>query len=217
DRAHPFLGIGNFVDSALPGETPDGLANLALRQLLDRLLEPWIALTDDLIEPRRCHAGLLELLKRASGFDPLVLSRIPDEDDPIPRAQPLQEVVDLSRARQARLVDEEQPRARVRGRLSAREVVLQCPCLDAGRRELFGRAGGRGEAFDRVAMPLRHFPNSRERRRLADAGSPLYSKHLIPARQDLDDSATLGLAEHRGGRTQALEVARAGNRFAPPL
>src|SRR5213083_1129007 len=74
DRAHPFLGIGNFVDSALPGETPDGLANLALRQLLDRLLEPWIALTDDLIEPRRCHAGLLKLLEGAPGFDSLVLA-----------------------------------------------------------------------------------------------------------------------------------------------
>ena len=86
-------------------EVPNGLLDLAVGELLDGFLQGRILLADDFVEVRRMHSAFLELLKRPAGFHALVLARVTHEDHPVLLVQAVQKVVDLPRARQARLID----------------------------------------------------------------------------------------------------------------
>jgi hypothetical protein len=181
----------------LPRKVLDCLAYLTSAELLDRFFEQWVTLTDDLVKHCSPHPSLLKLLERASRFHALVLARVADEDHPILGPQPFEEIVDLPAARQARFVDDEQPRAAITAVLPPRQVILQGSRTDARLREFVDRAGGRRQTLDGVAVLPCDVPDGRQRCRLAGAGGSLETDHLVSARQDFDDSTALGLAELR--------------------
>ena len=116
-------------------------AHLAARQLLDDLLEGRVLLPDDVVEADGLDAGLLELLIRATRLDGLMLADVADEQHAVVRTEPVQEVVHLLRAREARLVEHVEALAcRSRGSSGCDEMALQGARRDAGLGEFLGRA-----------------------------------------------------------------------------
>src|SRR5271167_3786535 len=102
-----------------------------------------VFLADDLIKLRRVHSGQLQLLKRLSGFNPLVLVRIADEDHAVSVIQPHKELVHLFGARETRFIHEVKTTSIV-GLLSAGQVMLQGMRGDARFFELLRCAGSWG-------------------------------------------------------------------------
>ena len=96
--------VRDLMHPPLLPEVPNGVLDLAMGELLHGFLQGRILLADDFVQVRRVHPGFLELLKRPAGFHALVLARVTQEDHPVLLLQAVQKVVDLARARQARLI-----------------------------------------------------------------------------------------------------------------
>ena len=73
---HALAAVADFVHAALSIQPGDGFPHLAAGELLDRLFQRRVFLPHDLIEPRRAHSGLLQLLERSAGIHGLVLPRV---------------------------------------------------------------------------------------------------------------------------------------------
>ena len=174
--------------------------------MLDGLFQQGVFLADDLIKLRRVHSGLLQLLKRLSGFNALVLVRIADEDHAVSVIQPHKELVHLFGARETRFIDEVQTAASVFGLLSAGQVMLQGMRGDARFFELLRCAGSWGEAFGTVALLFGGCADGRERSGLARAGDTLQADHLIPARENLFHHHALAAAKMRQAFLYALDL-----------
>ncbi len=106
-------------------EVLDGPAHLAARQLLDDVLEGGVLLPDDLVQPDGLHPGLLELLIGAPGLDRLMLADVAHEQHAVLGTEPLEELVHLLRARQARLIEHVEVLGSVARGIGLREMALQ--------------------------------------------------------------------------------------------
>jgi hypothetical protein len=92
--------------AALFIESRDTISYISTGKLLDRFFERRVLLPNDLIEPRGSHSGVLHLLERPAGVYGLMLPRVADQHHAIMLIEPLQEIVNLFRTGEARLIDE---------------------------------------------------------------------------------------------------------------
>ena len=72
--------IGDLMHATLPAKIVDSFPHLAAASCSTVSFSKRVFLPNDLIELRRLHSGLLQLLERLSGIDGLMLPRIADED-----------------------------------------------------------------------------------------------------------------------------------------
>ena len=79
-------------------------------------------------------------MKRSTRFDRVMLTRISDEQDAIIRAESLQHVMHLLRARQARFVDHIEVRRAITGVCRLKKMALHRLRRDAGVGEAMRRA-----------------------------------------------------------------------------
>ena len=139
------------------------------------------ALADNLREPRRADAVVLQLLVRLAGVDRLMLANVADEQHAVARAEGRQELVHLDRARQAGLVEDEEPFRVLRVNAAAdpvgegemiarderrREVPLQRLRRDPGAFQIARCRRGRRQALDPPAGGRRGLVQHPERRTL---------------------------------------------------
>ena len=113
NRAESFVARGELVHAPLLVELFDRGADIAARQGLHDLFQRRVLLPDDRVEADRLEAGLLQLVIGSPRVHRLVLARIPDEEDAIVGAEPVEEVVHLLRTRQARFIDHIEARVAV--------------------------------------------------------------------------------------------------------
>ena len=131
---------GDFVHAPLVLEVVDGAVHLAARQLLDDVLEGGVLLPDDVVQSDGLDAGLLELLIGAPGVDGLMLADVAHEQHAVLGTEPMEEVVHLLRARQARLVEHVEVLGSVAWGVGLREMALQGARGDAGVGQFLGGA-----------------------------------------------------------------------------
>ena len=177
---------------ALLLETLDRLADLTIGKFLDRLLQGWVFLPDDLIEMGRVEACFLELLERAAGFDTLMLAAITHEEDTVSLFQSMQKLLHLSAARQTRLIDNvETFLTALASTGSSCQMMLKRARSDTGILKLLGSARCRRQAFYLVAFPFGGFPDCSERSGLAGSSGSLQAHQLISAAREVFDSLAL--------------------------
>ena len=128
-----------FVHAPLLPKLVDGGAHVAARQLLDDVLQGGVLLPHDVVQADRLDAGLLELLIRAAGLDGLMLADVADEQDAIVGTEPVQEVVHLLRAREARLVEHVEARGAIPRVDRLGEMALQRAATGCRRRRVCAR------------------------------------------------------------------------------
>jgi hypothetical protein len=97
---HPYLS-----HTTLLVKTLDGGSHLAACQLLNDLLQLWIALTNDVIQRRRPHPGFLQSRERTARFDGLMLATISHQEHPIIPMETFDELVHLARACKRRPIE----------------------------------------------------------------------------------------------------------------
>lgn len=125
DFLHARITVTHFVDTALLLEFAHRFAHSAPSQLLDHVLQSFLLLPHDLIQPRGSHAGCLQLLERLACVYCLVLPRIADQQHPLIRSEAAEELVHLTRARQARFIKKVQPLRRAFvGSRTLRQMML---------------------------------------------------------------------------------------------
>ena len=138
DGGEPLLAVGDFVHAPLVFEIVDGPEHVAARQLLDDVPEGWVLLPDDLVQPDGLHSGLLELLIGAARLDRLMLADVAHEQHAVLGTEPLEELVHLLRARQARLIEHVEVLGSVAWGIGLREMALQGARGDAGLGQFVG-------------------------------------------------------------------------------
>src|SRR5437764_405041 len=94
------------MNAALISQLADRFADPPLREVLSDLLELRIALTDDLVEMRGAHPGVLELLERTPGIDGLMLASVAHEQRAIPGIHFLEQLAGLLSADKAGFIDD---------------------------------------------------------------------------------------------------------------
>src|SRR5690349_12910187 len=84
----------------------NGFAYAPLREDLNDVLKLCIALSDVLVDVRRLHADVLELLERQAGVQGLVLAGVADQQRAIVWTHSLEEFAGLLRADEAGFVND---------------------------------------------------------------------------------------------------------------
>ncbi|HYT76721.1 MAG TPA: hypothetical protein VEL79_18335, partial [Vicinamibacterales bacterium] len=167
DRPEPLVPRPEFVHAPLLPELVNRGADLATGEVFNGLLQRGVLLPHDGVETNRLDAGVLQLVIRSARLDGMMLARVSDEQDAIVRTEPVQEVVHLPRAREARFVDHIEPRGAIPGVGRLDKMTLHGLRRDAGVGESVRRAGRGGEPFHAVAVPLGRSTDRSQRRRFA--------------------------------------------------
>jgi hypothetical protein len=100
-----FIVSPYLMHTALLLKTFDGGSHLAACQLLNDLLQLWVALQNNVIQRRRPHPRFLQLCERTAHFDGLMLATIPYQQHPIMPMETFDELVHLARGCKRRLVE----------------------------------------------------------------------------------------------------------------
>jgi hypothetical protein len=99
-----FIVPPYLMHAALLVKTLDGGSHLAACQLLNDLLQLWIALANDVIQCRRPHPRFLQLRERTARFDGFMLATISYQQHPIIPMETFDELVHLASRGKRRLV-----------------------------------------------------------------------------------------------------------------
>ncbi len=133
DRAQAVLPARNFMDAALAVEFVDCTVNFAARQALDNDLQIRVLLSNDVVQPRRRDAGVLQLLVGPAGVHRFMLASVANQQDAVLRFEALKKCVHLLGARQTGFIKHVQPSGvRARFLYRSRQVTLQRACLNSG-------------------------------------------------------------------------------------
>lgn len=163
--------------------------------MLDGFQQLRVLLAHDPVELRRAHPAVLHLLERLAGLNALVLPRVAYDEYAVLRLDLVEKRFHLLRTGKTGLVQEiEMPVGRV-----ARCLALVATYKEALKRrrahssvaELTGGAGGRGEAFDGIAVLLRALTDGFKRGGFSCSRESLQAVHPVPAGQNLVDHTAL--------------------------
>ena len=140
-------------DAALPLERFERGGNVTSGKLLDGRFQSRVFLADNLVELGRAHPGFLQLLEWTASLDALMLANVADEQYPVLRSEPCEEIPHLVGACQTRLINKvEMPLGWRIGIYGARKELLQRIGDDACVIELARGARGRGKTAHGVAF-----------------------------------------------------------------
>ena len=142
--------------------------DLAGRQQFDGRFQSRVLLPNDVVQRRRTHSGLLQLLEGSARFHALMLADIADQKHAVIGVNSGKELSHLLGAGKARFIDEVEVLSLCGVWIcSAGEEALQGSGFNSCLIQLTGGAGGRGEALDLITLPFRGAADHCQRGRLA--------------------------------------------------
>jgi hypothetical protein len=193
-----FFGVGNFPDTALFLECVQRGGYLTSSKHLDGRFQRRILLADDLVKVGRTHSSFLQLLKRSAGVHALMLARITDQQNTVPRSEAGEKLAHLVGAGKARFVDKVEVLLirRHRGGQSG-EKSLQRSSLNPGLTQLACGARGWSKTLDLISLAFSSAADDGECRGLARTRKTLDALYAVWQTQDILNNGLLGAVEMR--------------------
>src|SRR5579883_1709900 len=181
----PYGAVRDFVDAPLLLEAVNRFFDMVSSEQINRLLQLRVVLTDDFFQAHGSHPGLLELLKRPSGFDRLMLPDVTDQQHAVLHPKALEELIHLLGARQARFIENVKPARRRFCLLAPYQKLLQGAGPDTGTLKQADGSRGGGEALNLVPLGFGGATDGGERGGFACTGSALKPGNAVGAVEDL--------------------------------